>query len=305
MLWLLLSLFIFLIGYKRLHFQGDGELPYQADLSWKNFFPMLIAVVIAIPIIRELLNFALVSNVLLLVLGAGMLLVIVYLAMKEHGEARTKLLTLLIFVVIGMTFWALYMLAPSALMIFVQHNVNRNVFGFTIPTSSIYGLNPFFIITLGPLMSLFFLWLARRNKVFSLPGKFSCGIILMGLGYLALLLGIVLISQNGLVALGFVVLSYFLQSLGELFIGPVGYSMIGSLSPAHLEGLMMGVFRLSIGVAGAASGFLAAATAAPKDVFTPSVTNPIFAHSFGLYGVVTVIVGLIVMLLIPQFKKLF
>jgi POT family proton-dependent oligopeptide transporter len=301
---LVIALFL---NFHRLEFYTSPNVrPYKPEVSFSTVIPIAIISLIAVPAVTFLLDHAHISNILLISVGILMALLIVKLAMNEKGLARKKLFGFLIFITFGIAFWALYMLAPSALTIFVKNNVDRMIGSFQIPTASVYSLNPFFIITLGTLTSLLFLRMSRKGEVMPLRFKFATGIISMGLGYVILIFAIGTASSSGYVAFWWIVLSYFLQTLGELFIGPIGFSMVGSLVPVKLEGLMMGVWQLSTGVAGAISGYLASATATTnaKQAVHPLLTNPTFSHFFGLYGSIAVGVGIVILLLTPQFKKL-
>lgn len=304
---LLVCLTIFLINFKRLEFYtADHVRPYIPKVSTQTVLPIVIAILIAVPIVAYLLDHATISNCLLMIVGAIMLFIIVTIALREEGRVRRKLFGFLIFVIFGIAFWALYSLAPSALTIFIKNNVNRTIGGFTIPTASVYGLNPFFIITIGTVTSWFFLQMSRKGKVIPLRLKFALGISSMGLGYVVLVVGITAHNAFGYVGFGWIVLSYFLQTFGELFIGPIGYAMVGTLVPVRLEGMMMGVWQLSTGIATALSGFLASATAKlpAKEATHPLLTNMIFGHFFGLYGSIAIGVGIVILLLTPQFKRL-
>jgi proton-dependent oligopeptide transporter, POT family len=303
----LVSVVLFVIGYKRFNFHSsDQVIPYKSDVSMRNLLPMIVAAIITVPAIAILLSHAEVSNVLLIIGGILMTGVVLSIARKQKDKkARKKLYAFLIFTLFGLAFWALYMLAPSALTIFVQNNVNRHIGTFIIPTSSVYSLNPFFIITVGALTTLYFFRKSLKGERLPLRNKFAIGIISMGAGYITLVLAISFAGKSGYIAFYWIVISYFLQTLGELFIGPIGFAMAGALAPAHLEGMMMGFFQLSTGVAGAISGFLASATAtAPQHIADPHITNPTFAHFFALYGSITVAIGILIVSLTPQFKKL-
>lgn len=264
-----------------------------------------IAFFLLIPIMYLLLDHADLSNHLLILIGFLSAVLIVFTALREHGAARAKLMAFWILTVVSVMFWALYMLAPSALNIFVDRNVNRMVWGHLIPTVTVQSLNPFFIMTLGPLLSLFWLRLSRRDRIFSTPAKFAFGILLMGVGYLVLLAGIVSANTMGLVAISWIVFSYLLQTIGELFVGPVGFAMVGALVPPRMEGVMMGVWQLATGVAGALSDFLANQTvSSSSQLDTPLQTNPIFAHGFTEFGLMAVGVGLLTLLLTPRLSKI-
>lgn len=263
----------------------------------------LLGFFVMVPLLMVLLNHATLSNDLLIFIGLLAAALIVFSALRERGIARAKLLVFWILLIVGVMFWALYMLAPSALNIFVDRNVNRMVFGHVIPTVTVQSLNPFFIMTLGPILSLFWLHSTKHKLWFSTPAKFALGILLMGLGYLVLVPGIITASAAGFVALIWIVFSYLLQTVGELFVGPVGFAMVGDLVPARMEGVMMGVWQLSTGVAGALSDFLANDTLAPSADTLPMQTNAIFSHSFAMFGLMAIAVGLLTALMTPKLAK--
>lgn len=146
--------------------------------------------------------------------------------------------------------------------------------------------------------------LNQRGKSISTSVKFANGVILMGLGYIVLMVGIHFHNALGFTLLIWVVLGYFFQTAGELFVGPVGLAMVGSLVPAHYEGIMMGIWQLAIGVAGSISEFLAEMTATPKDVVNPIVTNHIYSNAFMWIGGVTVVIGFFAFLLVPYIKRI-
>ena len=263
----------------------------------------LVGFLVMIPILVILLNHASLSNELLIFIGILSGVLIIFTALREQGVARAKLMVFWILIIVSVMFWALYMLAPSALNIFVDRNVDRTIFGHIIPTVTVQSLNPFFIMTLGPLLSLFWLHSRKHKLLFTAPAKFALGILLMGIGYLVLVPGIVSANAAGLVAMSWIVLSYLLQTVGELFVGPVGFAMVGDLVPPRMEGVMMGVWQLATGVAGALSDYLANLTVAPADATQATQTNPIFAHSFLQFGLMAVAVGLITMLMTPKLAK--
>ncbi|MEK6731124.1 MAG: oligopeptide:H+ symporter [Pseudomonadota bacterium] len=303
---LIIAFLLFALGHHRFDFYSDAKTPvYKSQINLHNILYTAGSIALAVPLLVLLLHYAKISNILMLILGAVTFIALIILSSKEKKQIRIKFLLFLTFLVIGIAFWSLYMLAPSALVIFIQHNVNRQIGSVTIPTGSMYGLNPLFVLIFGPIVSFCLVWLTKRHIKISLPAKFSIGIVSMGIGYLLLAFGILSANSLGYTLIWWVVLSYFFQSSGELFIAPTSYAMVGTLCPAHLEGLMMGVFRLSIGVSGAFSGFLAAATI-PKtqNITSPLASNHVFLHAFMLYGGITLGIGIAVLLFAPWFKKM-
>jgi proton-dependent oligopeptide transporter, POT family len=251
------------------------------------------------------LIFAKISNALLLILGVASIIFIAKIAFGEKKVVRNKLLVFLLLTVLSVIFWTLYSLTPSALTLFAERNIDRHVFGWLIPTANLSGLNPFFIITVGPLLSMTWSQLKKRRIEVSTPVKFAMGIILMGLGFLVLSFGITFHSAAGFTALIWLVFSYFLQTTGELLLGPIGYAMVGDLAPANKIGLMMGIWQLACGVGGALSQYFASWASPGNRVTNPLLTNARYSHSFLTFGLITIGVGLFTVTIAPRLQKVF
>ncbi|MDF1654435.1 MAG: peptide MFS transporter [Coxiellaceae bacterium] len=252
-----------------------------------------------------IVKFAQVANSLMIVMGVLALLYTLKLSFNHHGHARKKMWVFVLLTTMSIMFWTLYSLSPSLLTLFTERNINREIFGWVIPTASLSCLNPFFIITMGPLMTL--LWQKLRTSKgidISTPGKFGWGLVLMGIGYLVLSVGTQYANSLGYVALIWLVLSYLFQTLGEVFVGPIGYAMVGELVPADQEGLMMGIWQLAAGIAGALSDWCAEFTQTKSHLIKPLITNPSYIHAFTLYGSITVLIGLLAFIITPKLKGL-
>lgn len=265
----------------------------------------LIITIIFVPIIAELMAHPNWNNMTLIVLGIIGIIMVLYIAYKLEPQSRNKMLVFLILSIIGMAFWALYLLAPTVLPLFTERNIDRHLFSWLIPTASFSSLNPFFIITLGPILSYFWLRLSRKNIVMSTPGKFSVGLVLMGGGYLILSLGVYFHQPLGFIAMFWIIASYFLQTTGELFVGPIGYSMVGNFVPREHIGTMMGVWQLFTGVAGVFTDYLSKLINTGGDKVTnPLVTNPSYSHTFSLCGGITLVIGILTFIVTPALKRM-
>lgn len=293
-----IALIIFFVGLPRLAHVKEEKFTKKT-----RSFGVVLALV-AIPITILLLKYAQFNNALLLTTGIGAAILTCVLALRETGESRKKMFAFLILLIIGLAFWTLYALVPSVLELFIERNVNREFFHSLIPTASITSLNPFFIITVGSLLTAAWIYLGKRNLAPSLATKFCIAVLFMAAGYLILIPAIHNSNALGQVGLIWIVLSYFLQTTGELFIGPIGFSMVGTLVPKRFENLMMGVWQLATGVSCALSSYLALLAAAPEKLTNPLQTNPIYTHSFAVYGGMSVAVGIIAILFIPKLKKI-
>lgn len=278
---------------------------YKSEFSDKKTFSfkeqhmglMLLLVLIIASIV--LVMFAQTANVLMLILGFFSLVYVIFSANKQGAEAKRGLIIFALLTGISVIFWTLYALAPSLLTLFTERNVDRTLWGHMIPTADFSSLNPFFIVTMGPLVSIGLSYLKKFNIHISTAAKFGIGTVLMGVGYLLLSLGLDFSNSAGFMAMTWLVGSYFLQTVGELFVGPIGYAMVGEFVPKAQIGVMMGVWQLSAGIAGSLSEYLSNYAAPHVVAATPLTTNASYHHAFDLFGWITVLVGVGTIALAP------
>ncbi|WP_420299351.1 peptide MFS transporter [Edwardsiella tarda] len=264
----------------------------------------LLILVALVPVLRILLTHAGFSSNFVILLGIVVfaLLCVMTVRHRQEGERR-RMVAYLILALGSLVFWSLYQLAPMGLMLFSEHNIDLNVYGWRVAPQWIQNINTLVIVIGGPLMAWLFKWLRERGMRIDIPSQFAASLFCMGLGMLVLPLGISLAGANGLVAFKWIAISYLLQSLGELLISPIGYAMIGKLAPARLQGLMMGCWMMVTGVASVLAGYVSGLM--PQNSGnTPLETNPGYSSVFNALGWGSIVTGVILVLLVPLLRRL-
>lgn len=235
---------------------------------------------------------------------AGVAITLLYLTIKHRDQReRNNMWAYLLLALGSLVFWALYQMAPSGLQMFAVNNVDRHVWGMEIAPQWIQNINTVVIVFGGPMMAALFVKLRARGWNIDVPKQFSASLILMGFGFLALPVGIALSDGNGMVAFGWLFLSYVLQSIGELLISPVGYAMIGRMAPKQYQGIMMGSWMLVTGLASLFAGDFSGMIPEPTEG-TTAATNPVYSALFKELGWGSVAVGIVLVLLTPFLRKL-
>ena len=213
------------------------------------------AILIAIPFSAIMLNYNHAVELVIPILGLAIVGYLVYVAVTHPKDADgnnmgQRLLVVVVLFFFHAIFWALFEQAGGSLTLFAEKNVDRVVFGSEIPTAAFQSLNPLFIMLLAPVFSWMWVKLRKSGKEPSTPMKFSMGLMQLGLGFLVVVVGAKMFgSDAGLTPLVFLVLMYLLHTTGELFLSPVGLSMVTKLSPAKIVGFVMGAWFLSISLA--------------------------------------------------------
>lgn len=304
---MVIGLFTFLSGRHRI--QKIGLVPASSPLSQasrprKRFFFFLgVSILFSIFFFRLIFYFPLQTDIFLATACILILLYLILKIIKEKRMERSKLIACLILIVISIGFWAIYNQTFSSLTLFADRNMKKELLGFTIDAEFMQFFNAFFILALSPILSKVWLKLEQRKKNPSTPLKFSLGILGIAAGFFFLSYGIRHFSAEGIASPWWLIGSYFLQTVGELLLSPIGLSMITLLSPKHMVGTMMGIWFLSISASFAISAGLAFFATIPANT-SVEASLEIYAHAFNIYGGIALIVSLASFSLIPLLRRL-
>ena len=118
-------------------------------------------------------------------------------------------------------------------------------------------INPFWVVTLTPIIVGFFGWMRRRKREPSTPTKIAIGLVITALSALVMV-GAVFATNDMTAKAGslWLIASYGVITIGELCLSPMGLSLVSKLSPPRITALMMGGFFLAISVGNKLSGML-------------------------------------------------
>jgi len=219
---------------------------------------------------------------------------------------RDRMIALIIFMVINAVFWACFEQAGTSLTLFADRNVDRVIFGWEMPASMTQFFNPFFIITFGSLFSWMWVKLSAIGKNPSIPMKFSYGILQLGLGFLVTIIGLQFVNESAQVPLLTLVFLYMLHTTGELFLSPIGLSMVTKLSPQSFSGTSMGAWFLSFAIGNYLGGKIAAFTGSHGDGVQLTLTEGLtkYTETFSTIGYVLLGMALLIAVFNKPLKKL-
>ncbi len=213
--------------------------------------------------------FLIMHNSLMDYILVGLFIFISIVLVKAGSEAdkknnvkiwKDRMVALIIFMIINVSFWACFEQAGTSLTLFADRNVDRSVFGWEMPASMTQFFNPFFIIVFGSIFSVMWVKLSKIEKNPSIPMKFAFGILQLALGFLVTKIGLQFVNESFQVPLLTLLFLYLLHTTGELFLSPIGLSMVTKLSPQNISGTAMGAWFLSFAIANYIGGKIASLT---------------------------------------------
>jgi POT family proton-dependent oligopeptide transporter len=187
-------------------------------------------------------------------------------------------------------FWVGFEQAGGSLTLYASNSVDRNLFGFIIPASFFQSINPLIIILLGPLIANFWLRIDNSDHKINTSQKMGIGLILLSAGFFLIMY--VNNSSDSSISLWWLVGVYFLHTLGELCLSPIGLSMVTKVSPKKIASLMMGCWFLSAAIANYSAGKL------------PSILQKSNLDLFTFLTIMSLTAGIVLISIAPFMEKL-
>jgi POT family proton-dependent oligopeptide transporter len=292
--------------------QSMGLLEDKADpppagqrASWAGRFaePLIYAgTFVALPVVCSLIYQNDIMDYLLGAVGLLAIGYILYLSFQFPVVERQRMWVITILLFFTAVFWTFFELAGSALNIFTDKNVQKDILGLvTLKTSNFQAVNALFIMIFAPVFSVMWVYLARRKIEPSAPVKFAVALFLLGAGFLVLNLGVP-VAQEAMIPALFLILLYLLHTLGELALSPVGLSLVTKLAPAQIVAFMMGFWFLSSSIAHQAGKLISNLTAVDKDA-TKEESLEKAMQVFNQVGFFAIGSGVLLLVLSPIIKK--
>ena len=207
-----------------------------------------------------------------------------------RGEELKRVLVIFILFFFAIVFWMSFEQGATSLNLFADRLTRNTVFGRSFPSSWYQAVQPGFVILLAPVFAAMWIKLGRHDP--SSPAKFAFGLFFAGLAFAVMAWGS-WFTRDGKVSPLWLIGCYFIQTLGELCLSPVGLSTVTKLSPARIVGLMMGVWFLSVSFGDFIAGWS-----------TRFLNGDDLIKLFGGVAGITFIAAAILFLLVPLTRKL-
>jgi len=214
-----------------------------------------------------------------------------YLSSGWTPDERRRLYMIGVLFLAASIFWSLFEQAGSTLNLFARDSTRNVAFGMDFPSSWFQSMNSMFLIIFAPVMAWVWIKLSAAGKEPSTPMKFAWGLVFAGLGFAILVPPAQ--AEGQLASPLWLTSTYFLHTIGELLISPVGLSAMTVLAPARIGGLMMGVWFLATSVGNFISGRVSGLYEA---MALPTL--------FGTIALIAIVFGAILMALTPAMRSL-
>jgi POT family proton-dependent oligopeptide transporter len=171
-------------------------------------------------------------------------------------EDWLKIGAIFVMMALSIVFWSVYEQQGNTMALWADANTNRMIFGWEMPASWFQSFNPLMIFLFVPLLNSFWGWQDRRGKEPSSISKMGTGCILLAVAFLVLIPPARELATVPKASLWWLVACTFVLTLGEIYLSPIGLSLVTRIAPARIVSMMMGVWFLSSFFGNYLSGYL-------------------------------------------------
>lgn len=192
---------------------------------------------------------------LMTVIAIGSLVYLGKIAYECTPQERRNIAQITLYIILFALFCALFEQAGSSLMLFFDKAVDRNLFGIEIPAAALLSLGPVFVFFLSPLLTLYWEQVLEKKRAMDGLIKIAIGFLFTALSFV--ILALACIQAKEMVSLFWVVGAILIQTLGELWIVPIGFSNISKLAPPRFRSVMMSFWLMAIAYGHYIGGFIA------------------------------------------------
>ena len=300
---MLISLVNFLFTKNKLGPIGDFPLEKTQTNKLKEY-AVYIGALAAIPLIRIMVSNTDYTEWFMSIIGPFSLLYLFYEMTKNSVVENKKLIAALLFILFSVVFWAIFEQAGGSLSLFAAEHLSTNLFGLNVDPNAVNNsINALFVILFAPLVGILFIKLAKRKLDPNSAVKFGIGFLLLGLGFYTFYTIRFSADQAGVGSINIFALGYLVVTFAELFLSPIGLSLMTKLAPYRLQGFMMGMWFLASAYGQYVAGLFGASISPDASASAIEKMN-IYTDGYQQFAIYAIISGVILILISPFIKKL-
>lgn len=169
---------------------------------------------------------------------------------EQHDLPLTKkewkqISALIFLCAINIVFWAVYEQQGNSMQLWADSFTDWNFFGWMMPSSWYQAFNPLFIFAFTPVLNLIWNWQNQKSNEPNSTTKMGIGCFLLGLAFVVMLMKLPSEGSNEKVSIFWLALATWVLTMGEIYLSPIGLSLVTKVAPARVVSMMMGVWFLS------------------------------------------------------------
>lgn len=274
-----------LLVYKTMRFHPSYQAPSPSVVKSVGIIGALVLV------IYGLLNYTAIFKMVTFLSVFGSIIYLAVILCRCNPEERQAVIATIGYILLFAFFVSFFEQSASSFNFFLRDAVNCEAMGLLVPPSVIQALGPLFVLlcafTLLPLFSRY----VEKEKPMEGSFKVGCGFFLAAASFFILAFGSIQ-EVGSLVPLPWIILALFLQTLGELWVGPVILSKISQAAPSRFQSTLISFWTMAIAYGHCIAGIIAQFSITSK--VGPKGDIGHFVNFFGSLGVMAMVIGVLI-----------
>jgi POT family proton-dependent oligopeptide transporter len=283
----------------------DAVEPIKNKKKWQEY-AVYIGGLLSIPMIIAMVSNTQYTDWFMYIIGPFSLIYLFYEMSKHTFDEVKKLFAALLFILFSVVFWAIFEQAGGSLSLFAANNLDDKLFGLIQldPNGVNNSANSLFVIIFAPIIGLLWIYMAKRKIEPNTVVKFGLGFLLLGGAFYVFYATRLFATVSGIVSLDVFTMAYFVVTLGELCLSPIGLSIMTKLSPKRLQGNMMGMWFLASAYGQYVAGLFGASIV--SDIENATAMDKLISYTDGYkqFALYAVIAGVVLIAISPLMRKL-
>jgi len=302
-----ISLITFMLTKKSFGPIGESPLLTTKEPATRRWYEYAVYIgsLLVVPVIIIMVANSEYTDYFMYSIGPLTLIYLIYEMTRCTGSQVKKLMAAMVFILFSVLFWAFFEQSGGSLSLFAKNNLDDKVLGVKLDPNGVNNAsNALFVILFSPLIGLLWIWLGKRKLEPNTVVKFGLGFLLLSLAFYIFYSTRFFANLEGMTSLEIFTLAYLVVTFAELCLSPIGLSIMTKLSPAKLQGVMMGTWFLASAYGQYVAGILGAGMTSPIE--NASLMDKLLSYTQGYkeLAVYALISGIILLIISPVVKKL-
>ncbi|GAA4781698.1 peptide MFS transporter [Olivibacter ginsenosidimutans] len=272
--------------------------------KWYNYLVYIGSLAI-IPLIMIMVSKPEYTDLFMYTVGPLTLLYLFYEMAKHSATERNKLMAALVFIIFSIVFWAFFEQSGGSLSIFAAKHLHGTLLGIPVDPNGVNNAaNALCVVIFAPIVGLAWIALSKKKIEPNTVVKFGLAFVFLAASFFIFYFTRFFADPEGKTSLNIFALAYLVMTFGELCLSPIGLSIMTKLSPAKLQGVMMGMWFLASAYGQYVAGLLGANISKASE--NDSVQQKLLTYTDGYQqlGWYALITAVILLALSPIVRKL-
>lgn len=208
---------------------------------------------------------------------------------EQSAKASTQLTSrekkavwaLVVLCALNVVFWGVYEQQGNTMQLWADEKTDWNFFGWEMPSTWYQSFNPLMIFICAPLLNIFWKFQATRGKEPTSVTKMAIGCLILGIAFIVMIVAGQMVPDGAKASVNWLLVTTFFLTIGELYLSPIGLSLVSKVAPVHMVNMLMGMWFLSSFIGNYLSGFLG--------TFYDKMDKPSF---FGMLAILSAVAAL-------------